>query len=44
MFALFEAGNQIIKLKTNPRHRLCRRLGLTVWHLFEVLKLLLIGC
>ena len=36
MFALFEAGNQVIRLNTNPRHRLRRRLGLTMWHLSEV--------
>jgi hypothetical protein len=38
MFALFEAGSQVIGARANPRLRRCApHLGLTVWHLSEVL-------
>ena len=39
MFALFEAGIQVIGNHPNPRLRRCApHLGLTVWHLSEVLE------
>ena len=38
MFALFEAGGQVVGLHHHPRLRRCApHLGLTVWHLSEVL-------
>ena len=41
MFALFEAGLQVISANHNPRLRRCAPyLGLTVWHLSEVLPYL----
>jgi hypothetical protein len=38
MFALFEAGFQVFGANLNPRlRRYAPYLGLTMWHLFEVL-------